>query len=171
MALLTAIALIIFIVETLIPLPVPVPGVKLGLSNVIILFALFLNHTGKKRESNALPYNIKLNNFDVFLILICRIILGAFFTGRVITFAFSLCGGLFAFFAMILMKKIVTDKQIWVCGAIGAISHNTGQIIIAIIITGTPSIIAYLPVLIIAGIITGVFTGLIAQFTLLRMAK
>ena len=177
MAVLLCAALIIFIIEAQIPLPVPIPGVKPGLSNAVILFALFYNHAGKKRESNSrynrlsLPYNIKLSNFDVFLILVGRIILSAFFTGRVITFAFSLCGGLTAFFAMLIMKKFVNNRQIWVCGAVGAVFHNIGQIIIAIFITGTPAIIAYLPVLIIAGIITGVFTGLIAQFTLLRMSK
>ena len=185
MAILLAIALIVFIIESLIPIPIPVPGAKLGLANAVTLFALFFAnysvraHVVRPRAANDRPYNkhpyswwsISIKNFDVFIILICRIILGAFFTGRLITFAFSLCGGLAAFFAMVIIKRFVNDKQIWVCGAIGAVFHNIGQICAAIVITGTPAIAVYLPVLIIIGIFTGVITGLVAQFTLLRITK
>ena len=160
MAMLLAIALIIFIIEAQIPVPIPVPGAKLGLANAITLFSLFIFHNSRFPS---------LSNLDVFLILICRIILGAFFTGRLITFAFSLCGGLLAFFAMVLMKQLVNKKQIWVCGAIGAVFHNIGQICAAIVITGTPAIAVYLPVLIIIGIFTGVITGLVAQLVLSRI--
>jgi len=159
MAILTAVALIIFIIEAQIPLPIPVPGVKLGLANAVTLFALFYAKS-----------NIKIfSNYNVFIILLCRIILGAIFTGRLIVVVYSLAGGLLAFGAQVLMKRFVTDKQIWVCGAIGAVFHNTGQILAAMVLTGTPSIAAYLPVLVIAGVITGVITGFIAQFTLERI--
>ena len=162
MAVLTTIALIIFIVEAQIPLPVPIPGVKLGLANVVTLFALFSGQT-KKHDS------VELNMVDAFMILVCRIILGAVFTGRVIAFAYSIAGGVLGFAAQAVMKRYVTNKQIWVCSAIGAIFHNIGQIIAAIVITETPAIAAYLPTLIIAGIVTGVVTGLIAQITIERV--
>ena len=110
-----------------------------------------------------------LTKFDVFGILLCRIFLGAVFTGRLVAFAYSLAGGLIGFAAQVVMMRFVSKKQIWVCGAIGAVFHNIGQILAAMLITGTPAIAYYLPILIIAGIVTGVVTGLIAQFTLARV--
>jgi len=190
MAVLTALALIIFIIEAQIPMPIPVPGVKLGLANAVTLFVLFYG-TGKSRkgsgagdsdgsvdmggsdnaagssgvgESGALPANLTTAN--AFTILLCRIVLGAVFTGRLVAFAYSITGGLLGFAVQVVMKRFVSNKQIWVCGAVGAVFHNIGQILAAVIITGTPAIVAYLPVLIIAGVVTGVLTGLVAQFTL-----
>ena len=178
MAILTAIALIIFIIEAQIPLPIPVPGVKLGLANAVTLFALFYRARKQGDGSSALfqqnkkaeePSPCFFSTYNVFFILLCRILLGAIFTGRPVVVVYSLAGGLLGFAAQVLMKRFVSEKQIWVCGAIGAVFHNIGQILAAMVITGTPAIAAYLPVLIITGIITGVFTGLIAQFTLERI--
>ena len=157
---LTAAALIVFIIEAQIPLPLPIPGAKLGLANTITLFALFF---GTHRS-------VKLTTADTLMILICRIILGAIFTGRIVAFFYSIAGGLLGFAAQAAVKRIVTDKQIWVCGAIGAVCHNIGQILAAMLITGTLEIAVYLPVLTIAGIITGIITGLAAQFALKRLA-
>ena len=164
MAVLTAVALIIFMIEAVIPLPVTIPGIKLGLANVVTLFALFYDD-GKKRS----PDNITV--LDAFAILICRIILGSLFSGRFVTFIYSLTGGLFSFAAQALLKKAVTIKQIWVCGAVGAIFHNIGQIAAAVQLTKTPAVAAYLPVLIIAGIFTGIITGLTAQYTLAKLPR
>ena len=184
MAILTALALIIFIVEAQIPMPVPVPGVKLGLANAVTLFALFYGSQRKKKQNlsdhlpntrepspcvKAQPPSPCFTAFNVFTILLCRIILGAVFTGRPIVFVYSFVGGVLGFAAQVIMKRFVTNKQIWVCGAVGAVFHNVGQILAAILITGTPAIATYLPVLIIAGVITGVLTGLIAQLTLERL--
>jgi len=214
MAILTASALIIFIIEAQIPLPVPIPGVKLGLANAVTLFALFygsrkrgdgacvssvittdtpaaLNHTKRgtapevpdtpdtANKSTAdisaapatpnTPATLNLTIANAFTILLCRILLGAVFTGRPMAFAYSLAGGLLGFAAQAVMKRFVTTKQIWVCGAIGAVFHNIGQILVAMLITGTPAIAVYLPVLVIAGVFTGVITGLIAQLTLARV--
>ena len=187
MAVLTASALIIFIIEAQIPLPIPVPGVKLGLANAVTLFALFYSGRRSRDEggsgdiadsgeecgsngvgdSRTLPTNLTTAN--TFTILLCRIVLGAVFTGRLIAFAYSITGGLLGFVAQVVMKRFVSNKQIWVCGAVGAVFHNIGQILAAVIITGTPAIAAYLPVLIIAGVVTGVLTGLVAQFAILRL--
>ena len=164
MAILTAVALIIFIVEAQIPVPIPVPGMKLGLANAVTLFALFYGVTQHH------PH-VFLTTANAFTILLCRIVLGAVFTGRPIAFVYSIAGGLLAFAAQVIMKRFVSNKQIWVCGAAGAVFHNAGQITAAVMITGTPAIAAYLPVLIITGIFTGVFTGLIAQFSLARINK
>lgn len=173
MAVLTASALIIFFIEAQIPLPIPVPGVKLGLANAVTLLALFWGQKNRpfvhEQQSSFSAQSLTIVN--IFTILLCRIILGAIFTGRPIAFVFSLAGGLLGFTAQAVMRRYVTDKQIWVCGAVGGVFHNVGQILAAILITGTPSIAAYLPVLIIAGIITGIISGLIAQLTLARIAK
>jgi len=167
MAILTAIALIIYIIEAQIPLPVPIPGVKLGLANAVTLFALF--YCAGAKQDEGYEKSITLTTVNVFTILLCRIVLGALFTGRPIALIYSLAGGLLGLTVQVILKRFVSNKQIWVCGAIGAIFHNTGQIAAAMLITGTPAIIAYLPVLIIAGVFTGVLTGLIAQFTLERL--
>ena len=162
MAALTAAASIVFIIEAQIPLPVPVPGAKLGLANAVTLFALFFGSVKDRREE-------RLTAADALIILICRIVIGAVFTGRIIAFIYSLAGGLLAFAGMAVLRRFVSNKQIWVCGAVGAMLHNIGQIAAAVLVTRTPAIAAYLPVLIVAGIVTGVITGLIAQFTLERI--
>ena len=173
MGVLTSLALIIFVIESQIPLPVPVPGAKLGLANAVTLFALFFGKYEKKRG------NTKSSGFDapdlqmtdVFMILVCRIILGAVFTGRVVAFIYSISGGIMGFAAQAATSKFVSNKQIWVCGAIGAIFHNVGQILAAMFITATPAIAAYLPILTISAIITGVITGLAAQASLSRISR
>jgi len=171
-AILTSVALIIFIIEAQIPLPIPIPSVKLGLANAVTLFALFLSRNDKDdvKKADTDFINVTLTNVDAFAILVSRIILGAVFTGRFLAFAYSITGGVLGFIAQVLMKRFVSRKQIWVCGAIGAVFHNIGQIFAAVVITGTPAIIVYLPALIIAGIVTGVITGLIAQMTIERIS-
>jgi len=184
MAILTAIALIIFIIEAQIPLPLPIPGVKLGLANAVTLFALFFGRKAGGKAGGQAPClepvrgargargaggTVLLTVPNAFAILICRILLGAVFTGRPIVLVYSLVGGVLGFIVQVIMRRFVTEKQIWACGAAGAIFHNIGQILAAIIITGTPAIAAYLPLLIIAGTITGVITGLIAQLTIDRL--
>lgn len=146
-ALLTAIALTIFMVEAQIPPLVPIPGVKLGLANIVTVFALFAY--GRR---------------DALLILVVRVFLGSVFSGQIMTLLYSMAGGLFCFAVTALLKNVLTDKQLWVAGIVGAVFHNIGQIIVAIVVTGTPDIVVYLPVLLVSGIVTGLFTGLCAQF-------
>ena len=151
MALLTAIALTIFMIEAQIPPVVPLPGVKLGLANIITVFAVFA--LGPKEAAS---------------ILFCRIFLGAVFAGNFSTIFYSAAGGTLAILATILLRKVLTNKQLWVAGAIGAVAHSVGQVGMAILITGTPGIIVYLPPLICISIVTGCFTGLCAQFLVNR---
>lgn len=152
-ALLTAIALTIFVAEAQIPPIVPIPGMKLGLANVVTVYAMFALGPG-----------------DTLMILLCRIFLGSLFAGGS-TFFYSLAGGLLCYLAMLLLRKVLTEKQLWVCGAIGAIFHNIGQMGAAILIARTPQLILYLPVLLITGIAAGAFTGLAAQLLLERVGK
>ena len=154
MALLTAVALILFTVEAQIPSPVPVPGVKLGLANIITVYAMF-----------------RLGPRDTLLILLCRVVLGSVFSGQMMTLFYSLGGGLLCWLVMLVMRRVVTEKQIWVCSVVGAMAHNLGQLGVAIAITRTPLLVTYLPVLLLAGILCGLFIGLCAQFVLHRLPK
>ena len=147
MALLTAIALTIFMVEAQIPALVPVPGVKMGLSNIITVFAVFA--MGAKEAA---------------AILFVRIFLGAVFAGNFSTILYSAAGGALAIAVTIGLRKILTQKQLWVAGVMGAIAHSIGQMAMAIAITQTVGLVSYLPVMIICSILTGAFTGFCAQF-------
>jgi heptaprenyl diphosphate synthase len=150
-ALLTAIALTIFVAEAQIPLPLPVPGMKLGLANIVTVYAMFALGPG-----------------DALMILLCRIFLGSLFAGGS-TFFYSLAGGLCCYVSMLFLRKCLTPKQLWVCGAMGSIFHNLGQMGAAILITRTPQLVAYLPFLLPVGILAGSFTGLAAQLLLGRI--
>jgi len=151
MALLTAIALTIFMVESQIPPIVPLPGVKLGLANIVTVFAVFALGPG-----------------EAAAILFCRIFLGAVFAGNFSSIFYSAAGGVLAILTAIGLRRVLTRKQIWVAGCLGAVAHSVGQVAMSILITGTPGIIVYLPPLAAVSIITGLFTGLCAQFLVNR---
>ena len=101
-------------------------------------------------------------------VLFVRIFLGAVFAGNFSTIFYSAAGGACAIGVTILLKKILTNKQLWVAGALGAVAHSIGQMAMAITLTRTPSLIVYLPVMIVISILTGCFTGLCAQFLVNR---
>ena len=151
LALLTAIALTIFMVEAQIPSIVPLPGVKLGLANIVTVFTVFA-----------------LCPKDGILVLSARIFLGAVFAGNFSTIFYSAAGGGLAIVATIALKKILRKTQLWVAGCLGAVAHSIGQMAMAVFMLGTPSLILYLPVMVIISIITGLFTGLCAQFLVNR---
>ena len=154
MAMLTAASLIVFVIEAQIPAPVPVPGVKLGLANVITLVAMLL-----------------LGRREAVLILFVRIAMGSVFAGGVSGFIFSICGGVLAYAVMCLTVRAFPLKMLWVVSALGAVAHNIGQLIAAVAITKTAALLVYAPVLLASGIVTGVFTGLAATYLLIRLDK
>ncbi len=152
MAMLTAVALIIFVVEAQIPPLVPIPGVKLGLANIITIYAMF-----------------RLGPREALCILVARVLLGNLLAGSVMSLFFSLAGGLLCFLSMLLLRRIVTEKQLWVCSVVGAVFHNIGQIAVAIALYQTTVVVIYLPILMLSGILTGLFTGLCAQLLVNRL--
>ena len=154
LALLTAIALTVFMVEAQLPAPVPIPGIKLGLSNIVTVFAVFL-----------------LGGKEAAAILFIRIFLGAVFSGQFSTIFYSAAGGALAWLTAAGLKHILTNKQIWVAGCLGAIAHSIGQMLVAVLLTGTPGLVIYLPVMILCSVLTGLFTGLCAQLLLNRGDK
>lgn len=151
LGLLTAIALTIFMIEAQIPAVVPIPGVKLGLSNIVTVFAVFT-----------------LGPWDGVAVLACRIFLGAVFAGNFSTILYSAAGGFLSILVTMGLRKILKENQIWAAGCLGAIAHSVGQMIAAIAITRTPGLLVYLPVLVIISIFTGLFTGFCAQLLIKR---
>ena len=151
LGLLTAIALTIFMVEAQLPSVVPLPGVKLGLANIVTVFTVFA-----------------LSPRDGILVLSARIFLGAVFAGNFSTVFYSAAGGSCAIVTTILLRKILKPDQLWVAGCLGAIAHSMGQTAMAVFMMGTLSVAVYLPVMIIISIITGLFTGFCAQFLVNR---
>ena len=154
LALLTAIALTIFMIEAQLPVLVPIQGVKLGLANIITVYAVFVLGPG-----------------DALLILCARVFLGAVFSGQMMTLLYSMGGGLLAWLAMVGLRKLLTRKQIWLCSPVAAVFHNIGQLLVAAGVMKTWAVMAYLPYLLLSGIITGLFTGLCAQFLIGRLDK
>jgi heptaprenyl diphosphate synthase len=154
MAMLTAASLIVFVIEAQIPAPVPVPGVKLGLANVITLIAMLL-----------------LGRREAGLILAVRIVMGSVFAGGVSAFLFSISGGVLAYAVMCITVTRFPRKMLWVVSALAAVAHNLGQLLAAIAVTKTAALMVYAPVLLASGIITGVFTGLVAMYLVRRLDK
>ena len=146
LALLTAIALTIFLVEAQIPPLVPIPGIKLGLANIVTVFTVFV-----------------IGPWEAAAVLFCRIFLGAVFAGNFSTILYSGAGGLCAIAVTIALRRILNHRQLWVAGALGAMAHSIGQMAAAIAITATPGLIVYLPIMLAIAIVTGCFTGLCAQ--------
>ena len=147
LALLSAVALTIFMVEAQIPPLTPIPGIKLGLANIITVYTVFA--LGAKEGA---------------AVLFVRVFLGALFSGNFGTILYSGAGGALAILTTIALKPVLKNKQLWIAGCLGAIAHSVGQMIVAVWATGTPSFLIYLPILVLCSIFTGIFTGLCAQF-------
>ena len=154
MALLSAIALTIFTLEAQIPALVPIPGIKLGLSNIVTVYAVFA-----------------LGPMEAAGILFVRIFLGAIFSGNFSTFFYSAAGGALAILTTIGLRRVLQEGQLWVAGCLGAVAHSIGQMAMAVLIAGTPSLLIYLPFMIVSSIFTGTFTGLCAGFLVKRGKK
>ena len=154
LALLTAIALTIFMVEAQIPSPIAIPGVKLGLANIVTVWLMFT-----------------FGARDAALVLIARIFLGAVFSGNMSTILYSAGGGFLAWCALCLMRKVLTKEQIWLASPVSGVFHNIGQLAVAAAVMKTTVVFAYLPYLLIAGVAAGAFTGFCAQFLVKRLDK
>lgn len=154
LGLLTAIALSIFMLEAQLPPVVPIPGVKLGLSNIVTVFTVFA-----------------LGGREGAAVLACRVFLGAVFAGNFSTLLYSAAGGLCAILSTLGLKRLLRPNQIWAAGCLGAVAHSLGQMAAAIAVTGTPGLLVYLPILLIISMFTGLFTGLCGQFLVKRGEK
>ena len=153
-AALAAVALTIFVAESQIPPVVPMPGVKLGLANIVTLVSIVL-----------------LNRRDALFVLAVRLILGAAFTGGFSAFLFSAVGGLFAYLVMAALVGLFPEKLLWAVSVLAALAHNAGQMLVAVLVTGTPGIMVYILLLAASGVVTGVSTGLAAMFLIRAVRK
>lgn len=151
--LLVALAFILSYLESLFPLSIGIPGVKLGLANLVVVLALY-----------------RLCPRDALAISLVRILLAGLTFGSPTTMLYSLCGGLLSFAVMVLCRRIGWFSVIGVSMA-GGVSHNVGQIAAAAVLLGTGKIVWYLPVLLVAGLVTGGLLGLIVRLLLPRLAR
>lgn len=155
LALLTAVSLIIFIIELRIPNLAPIPGVKLGLANIITVYAIF-----------------RYTPSETAMIVIVRLLLGAVFAGTPVTLIYSAAGAFFCLLGMLSVKSFIPKNFIWLCSMLGAVFHNIGQTCAAFLVMQTPAvIISYLPVLLFSGCVAGLFTGLCAQMLVNRLSR
>jgi len=154
--LLVAQALVLYIVEGMIPVPFITPGAKLGLANLVTVIALY-------------TFN---NNKDVLLIITLRLILSTIFGGNLSSFMYSAAGAILSYYIMIFAKKVGKDRlSIIGVSAAGAVFHNVGQLVVASAIVHNIDVMLYLPVLSIAGIGTGIFIGITANYVVAHMIK
>ena len=149
----TALALIFSYVETLIPINLGIPGVKLGLANLIIVVALY-----KMRLSEA------------YLLSVVRVLLAGFIFGNYFSIIYSLAGGLLSLTVMALLKKWGGFSLQGISIA-GGVFHNIGQLIVAAVVVETFSVIYYFPVLLVAGLLTGLVIGIVAEMMLKRLVN
>ena len=148
-----ALAFVFSYFESLIPFSVGIPGVKLGLANLVVVVALYI-----MKPSQA------------FSISLIRILLTSLTFGNItVSLPYSLCGGLLSFAVMYFAKK--TKLSVVGVSMLGGICHNIGQIIVAAIIMETSKIAYYLPVLLVAGLLTGLLLGVVSKTVINRFEK
>lgn len=153
LAMLTGVALVIFVVELQMPNPFPIPGIKLGLANIVTVYAIY-------------RYRAR----EVMMVVGARIFLAALFGGNLTALLYSFAGSVLCIAGMLALKKIIDSNHIWLSSVLGAVLHNIGQIIVAVIIMGA-GVISYLPFLIVSGCLAGAFTGICAQLVIKRFSN
>ena len=151
MGLLVALSMILSYVESLIPAFVAVPGVKVGLANIVVIFALYT-----------------LGPIEALIVSLLRVILSSFLFGSVLSLLYSLSGALLSLGGMILMKKLKIFSTT-VVSVTGGVLHNVGQILVACLVLETDVLLYYLPVLILSGVITGAVIGIISSLVIKRL--
>ena len=154
LGLFTALAMILSFVETLFPpISTVLPGIKMGLPNIAIMFILY-----------------RIGWKEAFAVSVVRVLLVSLLFGNVQTMWFSLAGAILSLIVMILMKKFTTFSHPSI-SVVGGIFHNIGQILMACFVTKTPQIVYYLPVLFISGSAAGILVGLAAGMLEKRVPK
>lgn len=153
LALLTAAALIIFIIELRIPDLFPVPGAKLGLANIITVYAVY-------------RYSAK----ETAMVVFSRVLLGSVFGGNISAVIYSMAGAVLCLAGMLALRKVITVEYIWLSSIFGAVLHNTGQMAAAVAVMRSFAVVSYYPFLLVTGCIAGAFTGICARLILKRLS-
>lgn len=154
-SLIVAQALVLHVIEGMIPVPIGIPGAKLGLANIFTIISLYI-----------------LGFRSTVVVVVMRVALATMFGGTLSSFLFSLSGGLLSLLSMAMIKNLLKDKVsiIGVSGA-GAVSHNIGQLLVASYIVRNWTVMMYLPVLTFIGIGTGIFIGITANYIIGHMSR
>ena len=150
-ALLTALALIFSYIEFLVPLSLGIPGIKIGLANIVIVMALYSLGPG---------YALVIN--------LVRIALSALLFGNLFSALYALCGGLVSLAVMALLKKTDVFSLTGVSMAGGA-AHNIAQLAAAAVIVGSSKVFMYMPVLVLAGMAAGIFNGIVCSLVMRKI--
>lgn len=147
----TALALIFSYVESLIPIHFGVPGIKLGLANLLIVIFLY-----------------KRNAKEALLLSVIRIVLSGFLFANLFSILYSLAGGILSLAVMDYLKKRGTFSVVGISIA-GGVAHNLGQLVVAMLVVETYRVGYYFPVLLMAGVLTGMLIGIVAAEILKRL--
>ena len=147
LALYATVSLTVYAVESMLPPLAPIPGIKLGLANIVTLILLY-------------RYTLR----EASLVLTVRILLSALLFGQAVSLLYSLFGGVLGMFVMYFFNRLFKKQALFITGAVGGLAHNIGQLLVAYALTRSAGIWTYLPFLILSGVITGFFTGLAAFF-------
>lgn len=149
----TALALIFSYVETLIPIQFGIPGVKLGLANLVIVAVLY-----------------KATLKEAYLLTVVRVLLAGFIFGNYFSIIYSLAGALLSLSVMALLKRAGGFSVIGVSIA-GGVFHNIGQLLIAMAVVETFQVVYYVPALLVAGLLTGCVNGILTREMLKRLVN
>ena len=148
-----ALSMILSFVEAQIPALVAIPGVKVGLPNLVVVFMLY-----------------KIGWKETVAVSIIRVLLSGMLFGSPVSIIYSLAGATLSLIGMILLKKTNLFSPITV-SVVGGVLHNVGQIVVACFVTQTAQIVYYLPVLMISGIIAGVVIGIVSGILVKKLDK
>ena len=151
LAMMTSFALILSYVESRIPAFVAIPGVKVGLANIAVIFVLY-----------------KLGTKAAIVISLVRVVIVSMLFGSSVSLIYSLMGAIFSLTVMILLKKLTPLKEVTVSVS-GGIMHNVGQIVAASFLLETNVVVYYLPFLILSGTIAGIVIGAAAALLIKRV--
>lgn len=150
-ALLTALAMVLSWLENMVPVTTAVPGVKLGLTNLVVIFALY-----------------RMSLRDAAVISGIRVLLVSMTFGNAYSFAYSLAGATLSLTVMALLKKTGKLSMLGVSVA-GGVCHNVGQILVAMAVLETTGLVYYLPVLMVSGVVAGVCIGVVGAVVTKRI--
>lgn len=150
--LLTAMMLVLGFIESLIPVAAGVPGIKLGLSNGVLIFALYM-----------------LDMPTAFVLMIVKVVLSGLMFGGVSAMMYAMAGGVLSMLTMMLLKKL--RFHLVIVSMFGAVMHNVGQVLMAMLILQTPRLIYYMAILMFVGLATGAVTGIAANTTIKHIKK
>ncbi len=151
LAMMVALALVLSYVESLIPINFGIPGVKLGLANLVTVVTLYV-----------------MGPRQALVVSVIRIVLSGVLFGNMAAILYSLAGGLLSLAVMILIKKWGRVSAVTV-SVIGGICHNVGQLVVAVLVVESLKIAFYLPVLLIAGFLTGLLIGVVSKIVISRI--